>query len=240
MIETLKIVEWTEQPWNPITGCTKISSGCINCYAEKSAAWLQRIGNRRYTNGFNLTLHEDLLELPLRWRKPRRVFIGSMSDIFHHDIPNEFILRAFETMNQCPQHTFIVLTKRADKMEELATEINWTKNIWLGVTVEEAKYKERIESLRNTGAHRKFVCAEPLIGDLGKVDLASMDWLVIGGESGPNCRPMEEDWVISLRDQCHAQDVMFTFKQWGGKKRKENGSLLQGEYHHGLPEVMRD
>ncbi|WP_346855394.1 phage Gp37/Gp68 family protein [uncultured Draconibacterium sp.] len=235
-----KIVEWTEQPWNPITGCTKVSSGCVNCYAEKTAVWLQRIGNRRYTNGFNLTLHEDVLEQPLHWRKPRRVFIGSMSDIFHRDIPNDFILKAFDVMNRCPQHTFIVLTKRADKMETLAPEINWTDNIWLGVTVEEERYKERIVNLQNTAAVRKFICAEPLIGDLGEVDLTGIDWLVIGGESGSNCRPIEEDWVASLRDQCNNQDVMFTFKQWGGVKRKENGSLLQGEYHHSLPEVMRD
>lgn len=240
MNDESKIVEWTEEPWNPMTGCTKISSGCLNCYAEKTAAWLLGMHNPRYVNGFRLTLHEDLLDLPKRWRKARRVFIGSMSDIFHHDLPNDFILRAFQTMNECPQHTFIVLTKRADKMEMLAPEINWTDNIWLGVTVEEGKYKERIENLRNTPAHRKFVCAEPLIGDLGQVNLTGIDWLVIGGESGPNCRPMEEDWVISLRDQCLEQNVMFTFKQWGGLKRKENGSSLRGEYHHELPAVMRD
>jgi protein gp37 len=212
----------------------------VNCYAEKVAEWLHRIKNPRYKNGFKLTLHEDVLELPMRWRKPRRVFIGSMSDIFHRDIPNDFILKAFDVMNRCPQHTFIVLTKRADRMEALAPEIEWTDNIWLGVTVEEANYKGRIENLRNTSARRKFVCAEPLIGDLGEVDLTGMDWLVIGGESGPNCRPIEEDWVANLRDQCNNQDVMFTFKQWGGVKRKENGSLLEGEYHHDLPAVMRD
>lgn len=239
-MEESKIVEWTEQPWNSISGCTKISSGCKNCYAEKVAEWLHRMKNPRYKNGFNLTLHEDLLELPLRWRKPRRIFIGSMSDIFHQDIPKDFILKAFDTTNKCPQHTFIVLTKRAERMEELSPEINWTANIWMGVTVEETVYKHRINRLRNTDAVKKFVCAEPLLGDLGEVDLNEMDWLVIGGESGPNSRPMEEDWVVSLRDQCAEQNVMFTFKQWGGKKRKENGSLLQGEYHHNLPEVMRD
>lgn len=236
----MKIVEWTEQPWNPVTGCTKISSGCVNCYAEKVSEWLHRMGNKRYSNGFELTLHEDLLKLPKKWRKPRRVFIGSMSDIFHQNIPADFILKAFDTMNECLQHTFIVLTKRADRMEALASEIKWTDNIWLGVTVEEAKYKDRITNLQNTAAHRKFVCAEPLIGDLGEINLANIDWLVIGGESGPNCRPIEEDWVVNLRDQCMEQDVMFTFKQWGGVKRKENGSLLQGEYHHDLPAVMQD
>lgn len=235
-----QIVEWTEQAWNPITGCAKISTGCANCYAEKQAEWLHRMNNPRYKNGFRLTLHEDLLEQPLKWRKPRRIFIGSMSDIFQRAIPEDFVLRAFETMNRCPQHTFIVLTKRAERMEELAPKIVWTDNIWLGVTVEEAAYKERIDCLRNTPAVRKFVCAEPLIGDLGQVDLTGIDWLVIGGESGPNCRPIAEDWVASLRDQCREQGIMFTFKQWGGVKRKENGSLLQGEYHHDLPAVMRD
>ena len=198
------------------------------------------MNNPRYKNGFTLTLHEDLLELPFRWRKPRRVFIGSMSDIFHQDIPNDFILKAFDTMNKCPQHTFIVLTKRADRMDELSPKINWTDNIWMGVTVEEAVYKHRIDSLRNTNAVEKFVCAEPLLGDLGEVDLTNMDWLVIGGESGPGCRPIKEGWVVSLKDQCAEQDVMFTFKQWGGRHREKNGSKLQGEYHHDLPEVMRD
>lgn len=240
MTEEPRIVEWTEQPWNPITGCTKISAGCANCYAEKTALWLKRMGNPRYVNGFNITLHEDLLHEPKNWKKPRRIFIGSMSDIFHDEIPNDFILKAFETMNACPQHTFIVLTKRADKMETLAPEINWTENIWLGVTVEDAKNKGRIENLLNTGAQRKFVCAEPLIGDLGEVNLTGIDWLVIGGESGPDCRPIREEWVTNLRDQCLDQGVMFTFKQWGGVKRKENGSLLQGEYHHDLPAVMRN
>lgn len=235
-----KIVEWTEQPWNPVTGCTKISSGCAHCYAEKTAKWLQRIKNPRYKNGFDLTLHEDLLEQPMHWRKPRRIFIGSMSDIFHGDIPEYFVLKAFETMNKCPQHTFIVLTKRADNMENLSAKIEWTDNIWLGVTVEEAKYSDRIDNLKNTTANKKFVCAEPLLGDLGKLDLTDIDWLVIGGESGKNARPMEEEWIVNLRDQCIDQNVMFTFKQWGGEKRKENGSLLQGQYHHDLPEVMRD
>lgn len=235
-----KIVEWTEQQWNPVTGCAKISTGCKNCYAERLAEGYRYKGYPKYKNGFRLTLHENLLAQPIRWKRPLRVFICSMSDIFHRAIPEDFILRAFETMNRCPWHTFIVLTKRADRMEELAPKINWTDNIWLGVTVEEAAYKDRIDCLRNTPAVRKFVCAEPLIGDLGQVNLTGIDWLVIGGESGPNSRPMDEEWVVSLRDQCRLQNVMFTFKQWGGVKRKDHGSLLQGEYHHDLPAVMRD
>lgn len=240
MNEEQKIVEWTEQPWNPVTGCTKISSGCLNCYAEKTVDWLQRMRNPRYINGFQVTLHEDLLKEPLQWKRPKRIFIGSMSDIFHNEIPKEYVLQAFATMNSCKQHTFIVLTKRAENMLVISDEIKWTENIWLGVTVEEAKYKNRIDLLRQTGAKRKFVCAEPLIGDLGVVDLTDIDWMVVGGESGPNCRPIEEDWVIGLKDQTLNQKVMFTFKQWGGKYRKRNGSLLQGQYYHDLPEVMRD
>ena len=233
----LKTAQWTETAWNPTTGCTKISSGCVHCYAEKQAHWLHGMNNKRYHNIFNLTLHEDLLEKPMHWIKPKQgIFLGSMSDIFNYEIPNSFVLRAFETMNNCPQHTFIVLTKRDDKMEALSSEINWTENIWMGVTVEESKYKRRIDSLRNTGAKRKFICTEPLIGDLGEVNLDGIDWLVIGGESGPNCRPLEEDWVINLRDQCQKQSVLFTFKQWGGVKKENYGSLLQGEYYHDFPE----
>lgn len=235
-----KIIEWTEQPWNPVTGCTKISSGCANCYAEETVKWLQRMRNPRYRNGFRITMHEDLLAEPTRWKKPRRIFIGSMSDIFHDEIPKEFVLRAFKTMNECAQHTFIVLTKRAKNMLDLSKEINWTENIWLGVTVEEARYNQRIELVKDTGAKRKFVCAEPLLGDLGIVNLTNIDWMVVGGESGKNSRPIEEKWVTNLRDQCLAQNVMFTFKQWGGRFRKRNGSLLEGEYYHDLPEVMRD
>lgn len=232
----MKIVEWTEKSWNPITGCDKISSGCVNCYAKEAAeGYLKRWKNPRYLNGFNLTLHEDLLELPMSWKKSKQVFPCSMSDIFHEGIPNEYIESIFETMNRCPQHVFIVLTKRAERMLELAPTINWTDNIWLGVTVEEAKYVGRIEQLRQTAAVNKFICAEPLLGDLGELDLTGIDWLVAGGESGKDSRPCKEEWVLSIRDQCAAQGVAFTFKQWGGRFRKRNGSLLQGQYYHDMP-----
>jgi len=235
-MKEMKIVEWTEQSWNPVTGCDKISSGCANCYAKELAeGCMKRWKNPRYTNGFNLTLHEDLLELPMRWKKPKQVFPCSMSDIFHEDIPSEFIKRLFETMNKCPQHTFIVLTKRADRMLELSPSLCLSDNIWLGVTVEEASYTGRIETLRQTAAANKFICAEPLLSDLGELDLTGIDWVVVGGESGRNFRPCNEDWVIGLRDQCEAQGVDFTFKQWGGKFRKRNGSLLQGRYYHEMP-----
>ena len=232
----VKIVEWTEKSWNPVTGCDKISSGCANCYAKEAAeGYLKRWKNPRYTNGFNLTLHDDLLELPLSWKKPKQVFPCSMSDIFHEGIPNKYIEWMFETMNRCPQHTFIVLTKRAERMLELAPTINWSDNIWLGVTVEEARYAGRIESLKQTAAVNKFICVEPLLSDLGELDLTGIDWLVAGGESGTNSRPCNEEWVLCLRDLCLAQDVSFTFKQWGGRFRKRNGSLLQGQYYHDMP-----
>lgn len=235
MIE-MKIVEWTERPWNPVTGCDKISSGCANCYAKEAAeGYLKRWKNPRYTNGFNLTLHEDLVELPVSWKKPKQIFPCSMSDIFHEGIPREFVLKLFATMNQCPQHTFIVLTKRAEHMLELSPSIQWPENIWLGVTVEEARYAGRIDALKQTGAVNKFICAEPLLCDLGKLDLSGIDWVVVGGESGKNSRPCKAEWAENLRDQCEAQQVPFTFKQWGGRYRKRNGSLLQGQYYHDMP-----
>jgi protein gp37 len=232
----VKIVEWTERPWNPVTGCDKISSGCANCYAKEAAeGYLKRWKNPRYTNGFNLTLHGDLVELPMTWKKPKQVFPCSMSDIFHEGIPKEYTMKLFDTMNACPQHTFIVLTKRADNMLELSPRITWSENIWLGVTMEEAKYVERIEKLKRTDALNKFVCAEPLLSDLGELDLTGIDWVVVGGESGSDSRPCNEEWVLNLRDQCETQEVAFTFKQWGGKFRKRNGSLLQGQYYHEMP-----
>jgi protein gp37 len=171
----------------------------------------------------------------MKWKKPKQVFPGSMSDIFHENIPSKFIRSMFDTMNRCPQHTFIVLTKRADRMQELSPTINWSDNIWLGVTVEEARYTGRIETLKQTTAVNKFVCAEPLLSDLGELDLTGIDWVVVGGESGKNFRPCNKEWVIQLHDQCETQGLPFTFKQWGGKLRKRNGSLLQGRYYHEMP-----
>ena len=234
------IAEWTEKPWNPVTGCTRISSGCLNCYAEHMAnGYLKRIGNKRYQNGFHVTLQEDLLDEPLKWKKPQRVFTCSMSDLFHSEIPDEYILRVFSTMGKASQHTFLVLTKRADRLEGIAEHIEWTNNIWMGVTVEEERYAYRIRMLQGTPARHKFVCAEPLLAGLGELNLEGIEWLFVGGESGSGARPMEESWVLELRDQCSAQGVTFTFKQWGGVKRKQNGSLLQGHYYHEMPPVMR-
>lgn len=239
-IDEPRIVKWTEQPWNPTTGCDKVSSGWRNCYAETMAMSLQRQRNPRYSNGFNLTLHEDILERPLHWRIPKRIFTCSMSDLYHPKIPRDFILKVFDTMIKASHHTFLVLTKRVDYMLELSPEINWSENIWMGVTVEEDRNKDRIDKLKNSGTKYKFISAEPLLSDLGDMDLKDIDWVFVGGESGSYARPMEEKWVLNVRDQCREQGVMFTFKQWGGKNRKRNGSLLQGKYYHDLPPVMRD
>jgi protein gp37 len=240
-INESKIAEWTEKPWNPITGCSKVSSGCLNCYAEKLATTtFQRWKNPRYKNNFNITLHEDLLEAPFHWKKPQRVFTCSMSDLFHSDIPKDFLLQVFDTMKKCSQHTFLILTKRAERLTVLSPTIEWSENIWMGVTVEEDRFKDRIDELRTTGAKHKFISAEPLLSGLGSLNLTGIDWIFVGGESGENSRPIEEDWVLNIRDQCFDQGVMFTFKQWGGKNRKKNGSLLQGNYYHEMPPVMRD
>ena len=230
------IAGWTEKSWNPSTGCTKISSGCLNCYAEKKAIEFQNKPDPgKYINGFDLTLHEDVLEKPYHWKTPKRVFVNSMSDLFHENMPVEFILEVFKVMRDNPQHLYIVLTKRADVLERLSPQLPWHDRIWMGVTVEEAKYNWRIDCLRNTKARHKFISAEPLLGDLGDVNLSNIDWLFVGGESGPNCRPMEESWVINLKEQCDIQDTMFSFKQWGGVYRRKNGSVLQGKHHHSLP-----
>ena len=235
-MSNVKIVEWTEKPWNPVTGCNPISMGCDNCYAKEAAqGYLKRWKNPRYTNGFNLTLHLDLLETPMTWKKSRQIFPGSMSDVFHEGIPTDFIRKMFDTMNRCPQHTFIVLTKREDRMLELSPTLCWSDNIWLGVTVEAARYADRIEKLRQSASMHKFVCAEPLLSDLGKLDLTGIDWVVAGGESGIDFRPCREEWVLNLRDCCEAQRVIFAFKQWGGRFRKRNGSLLQGKHYHEMP-----
>lgn len=235
------IAEWTQKPWNPVTGCTKVSSGCLNCYAEKLATTtFQSTKSPKYKNGFNLTLHHDLLNAPYSWEMPLRVFTCSMSDLFHPDVPNDFLFRVFDTMRRCSQHTFMVLTKRSKRLSALSPEIEWTSNIWMGVTVEESRFKDRIEDLKASGARLKFISAEPLISDLGILDLAGIDWVFVGGESGNTTRYMKEEWVLKIRDQCEEQNVMFTFKQWGGRHRKTRGSLLQGKHYHEMPPVIKE
>ena len=233
-------IEWTESTWNPVTGCSKISPGCKHCYAERMAMRLQAMGQPNYARGFDLTLQEHMLELPLRWTKPQTIFVNSMSDLFHHDVPLEYIQRVFEVMRRADWHRFQVLTKRADRLLELDRQIRWTQNTWMGVSVENRKCFSRIDSLRKTGAHIKFLSLEPLLEDLGGFDLTGIDWVIVGGESGPGARPMNSLWVRNLRDLCLAAEVPFFFKQWGGTRKKVNGRLLDGLTWDQMPEIPRN
>lgn len=221
-------IEWTESTWNPLTGCTKVSPGCKFCYAERMAKRLQGMGQPRYVNGFRLTLHEEVLELPLRWKKSQLIFVNSMSDMFHEHVPVWFIQKAFDVMRRASWHQFQVLTKRSDVLRELAPRILWPANVWMGVSVERQDYAFRIDDLRRTGAQIKFLSLEPLLGPLRKLDLRDIGWVIVGGESGPRARPMEEAWVIDIKAQCRNANVPFFFKQWGGRDKKRAGRLLQG------------
>lgn len=231
-------IEWTESTWNPVTGCTKISTGCKNCYAERMAKRLQAMGQLNYRNGFKLTCHRHVLDLPLHWKKPQMIFVNSMSDLFNKQVPEDFILKIFATMNEASQHTFQILTKRATHLEDLSSSLPWSKNIWMGVTVENSDFKERINSLRRTGAYIKFLSLEPLLGDVGVLNLEDIDWVIVGGESGPKARPMKASWVRNIREQCKEQNVSFFFKQWGGINKKKNGRLLDGQTWDELPKKV--
>lgn len=228
-------IEWTDATWNPTTGCTKISAGCKHCYAEKMAQRLQHMGVEKYAKGFALALHEESLDAPLRWSKPRTIFVNSMSDLFHQEVPDDFIFRVFRTMGQCPKHRFQVLTKRAGRLEELATQLPWPSNVWMGVSVEESSQMARIESLRKTGAKVKFLSIEPLIGPISNLRLAGIDWVIVGGESGAGARPMDPSWVLDILEQCESAGVPFFFKQWGGKNKKKAGRLLNGRTYDAMP-----
>jgi protein gp37 len=230
-------IEWTEATWNPLTGCTKVSPGCKHCYAERMAKRLQGMNHPSYANGFRLTLHERLLDLPLQWKKPRTIFVNSMSDLFHKDVPVEFIHRVFETMCKAPQHRFQVLTKRPERVAELSASLPWPDNIWLGTSVETAKYFGRIDDLRRCDAKVKFLSLEPLLGPLTGLDLSQIDWVIVGGESGPGARPMESSWVIEIRDICVDDGVPFFFKQWGGVQKKRAGRLLDGRTWDQMPKI---
>lgn len=234
-MSTKSSIEWTESTWNPVTGCTKISPGCKNCYAERMARRLQAMGQQNYINGFNLTLQEHALEIPLRWKKPQNIFVNSMSDLFHIDVPLSFIKRVFAVMQKAYWHNFQVLTKRSERLIKVAGELEWTPNIWMGVSVENTDYKFRIDDLRNTNAIIKFLSIEPLLGTIGKLDLKGLDWVIVGGESGPRARPMDPDWVIDIRDQCINSKTSFFFKQWGGTNKKKTGRLLDGRTWDELP-----
>ena len=224
-------IEWTEETWNPITGCTKCSAGCEHCYAATFARRLQAMGMSRYRNGFEITIHRDLFQKPLEWKKSKMIFVNSMSDLFHEDISKKDILAIFDTMNKAKHHTFQVLTKRSKRLLELSENIKWTNNIWMGVSIENKATISRAEDLKQTGAQIKFISAEPLLESISEIDLNKIDWLIVGGESGPQCRPMAEAWVLELRDLAKQTNTPFFFKQWGCLRKKNNGSELQGEYY---------
>jgi len=228
-------IEWTGSTWNPITGCTKHSDGCQNCYAEKMAQRLKNMGLKKYENAFSLSLHPENIEDPLSMKKPQTIFVCSMSDIFHKDVPDDFILKLFDVMNRAYWHTFQVLTKRAERISELNNKINWTENIWLGTTVENSKVLHRIDHLRKSNAHIKFLSIEPLLENLGELNLNNIDWVIVGGESGPKSRPIEEEWVLNIKEECNKSNVPFFFKQWGGKNKKKAGRLLQGKTYDEMP-----
>lgn len=228
-------IEWTESTWNPVTGCTKISSGCANCYAERMALRLKAMNNPSYRNGFDVTLHENTLELPLKWKKPQTIFVNSMSDLFHEDIPEDFILRVFNIMGKADWHHFQILTKRAERLEELNPILPWKQNIWMGVTVESQEYAYRIQHLQNTGATVKFLSLEPLLSPIQNLCLDKIDWVIVGGESGPKARPMLKDWAIDICNQCQDKKVPFFFKQWGGINKKKAGRELNGQIWDEMP-----
>lgn len=228
-------IEWTEVTWNPITGCSEISEGCENCYAKRMSKRLKAMGNIRYKNGFDVTIHRDIFDTPLKWKSPKMIFVNSMSDIFHEKISDEVILELFNIMNKASHHIFQVLTKRSERLEILNNKIKWSNNIWLGVTVENQDNVERIKHLKKTFAKIKFISFEPLIGKISKIDLVGIDWAIVGGESGPNAREMREEWVLKIKDACMKDKVKFFFKQWGGINKKKTGRLLQGKEYNNMP-----
>ena len=232
-------IEWTEMTWNPVTGCTKLSRGCKHCYAERMAKRLKAMGSDRYRNDFRVTLHPDLLDVPRGWRRPRVVFVNSMSDLFHDDIPIAYIQRVFATMRDCPRHTFQVLTKRSERLAELAPQLPWPKNVWMGVSVEDARVLSRVRDLQRVSAAVRFLSLEPLIGPLDALPLEGIHWAIVGGESGPNARPMREEWVTSIFRQCRAARVPFFFKQWGGVRKDLTGRELNGRIYNEMPGVLQ-
>ena len=230
-------IEWTESTWNPVSGCTKVSRGCDNCYAERMAMRLKAMGTRGYENGFDVTLHPHALDKPLKMKKPQVIFVNSMSDIFHDKIPDEFIFQIFEVMNKAHWHTFQVLTKRPKRLAKIASKLNWTDNIWMGVTVEANEYVDRVDYLRDCPAKIKFLSLEPLIDSVDKLDYTGIDWVIVGGESGYGARVMQKEWVLEIRDRCENENIDFFFKQWGGVNKKKAGRELDGKYYDDMPEL---
>ncbi len=230
-------IEWTESTWNPVTGCRKISAGCKNCYAERMAKRLKAMGKELYRNGFEPTLHPEVVERPLRWKKPRIIFVNSMSDLFMKDVPFEFIQTVFDVMNRAERHIFQVLTKRPHIAARYANRLSWTDNIWMGTTIENEKVVNRIKHLQKIPAKIRFLSVEPLISEISELPLEGVDWVIAGGESGPGARPMDAKWVRQIRDECVYYGVPFFFKQWGGVNKKKNGRLLDGRTWDEMPEV---
>jgi protein gp37 len=228
-------IEWTEATWNPVTGCDKVSPGCKNCYAERLALRLQAAGTAQYRSGFQLVLHPEVLQRPMSWKKPKLIFVNSMSDLFHKDIPAEYIKRVFSVMQATPQHQFQILTKRAERAMELNDQLIWGDNVWMGVSVESDDYLKRIDYLIETSARIKFLSLEPLLGPLPRLDLGGIDWVIVGGESGPRSRPMKPQWVRQIRAQCVAARVPFFFKQWGGVFKSKTGRTLDGRIWNQMP-----
>ncbi len=235
---TQSSIEWTQATWNPVTGCNKISPGCKHCYAERLSFRLREMGQKKYVDGFKLKLHPGSLSDPFRMKKPQLVFVNSMSDLFHHQIPAEFILKVFRTMEKANWHRYQILTKRSDRLLELDPRIKWLPNIWMGVSVEREDYCFRIDDLRRTHALTKFLSIEPLLGPIQNLDLKGMNWVIVGGESGPGARVMQKAWVTDLRDQCIAAGVPFFFKQWGGINKKAAGRILDGREWNELPTFL--
>ncbi len=228
-------IEWTESTWNPVTGCTKISPGCKNCYAERLSYRLKAMGQHNYANGFALTLQPHMLEIPLRWKTPQVIFVNSMSDLFHKNVPTSYIQQVFDVMVRADWHYYQVLTKRSERLMQLSSQLPWRPHIWMGVSVETEDYTFRIDHLRETEACVKFLSLEPLLGALPKLNLQGIDWVIVGGESGPRARVMRKEWVLDIRDQCVASDVPFFFKQWGGTNKKQAGRQLEGRTWNEMP-----
>lgn len=231
-------IEWTESTWNPVTGCTRISAGCLNCYAARMARRLLAMGQKRYRNGFRVTLHSDALNEPYGWKKPRIVFVNSMSDLFHEIVPFDFIQDVFTVMRENRRHTFQILTKRSQRLAQLAPLLNWPENIWMGVTVEHNDYVARVDDLRLVDATVKFLSLEPLLGPVPDLLLSGINWVIVGGESGPGARPMKKQWVLDIKEQCEETGVPFFFKQWGGVNKKRTGRVLLGRTWDNYPKLF--
>ncbi len=232
-------IEWTDATWNPVTGCTKISPGCKNCYADRMAKRLRSMGAYRYRNGFELTLHQDVIGQPLLWKKPRTIFVNSMSDLFHENIPFDFVRQVFEMMAQAHWHTFQILTKRSERLTSLASQLYWPQNVWMGVSIESQEYVYRADHLRRVPSAVRFLSVEPLLSRITTINLRGIDWVIVGGESGPRSRPMDPEWVRELRDTCVEKNVPFFFKQWGGTRKKKTGRKLDRRTWDEMPVAKR-